>query len=360
MLAALTNLNILFLGSPGVAKSFLVNRLTQHLEGGKIFDTLLTSFSTPEEIFGPFSMNKIKEDKYERVVEGMLPTADLAFLDETFKANSSILNSLLTVMNERKYRNGVGYLDIPLISLVGASNETPSEEDGLEAMFDRFHLKYVTNSIQEPGNFMTMIEMPHEPPPPETTFTRKDLAEARIEVDKIEMPKGVVQKLAKLREELNNSGFFVTDRTYKVSLKVLKAEAWLKGRDHVEDDDLDILRHMFWTSPDKARAVYLKILELVNPEKNVILDKYEEVMHLTKEVFAEQDGAKAMEKGIEYAQKFKVAKKEITKLMNSMITKNKNVDEIQQMLRDIDTQIVKIFVEVLNFDKDLYNNTGEK
>ena len=125
ILALLTKANILFLGAPGVAKSMLVNRLTEHLDKGVIFDTLLTAFSTPEELFGPYSMNKIKEDKYERVITGMLPESDIAFLDEIFKANSSILNALLTVMNERRFRNGTKYLDLPLISLIGASNETP-------------------------------------------------------------------------------------------------------------------------------------------------------------------------------------------------------------------------------------------
>ncbi len=88
ILAALTNLNILFLGSPGVAKSFLVNRFTSHLKNGKVFNKLLTNFSTPEELYGPYSMNKIKEDKYERVTYGTLVDSDISFIDEVFKANS--------------------------------------------------------------------------------------------------------------------------------------------------------------------------------------------------------------------------------------------------------------------------------
>jgi MoxR-like ATPase len=352
--AVLTNLNILFLGPPGVAKSLLASRFIKHIEGGVYFHRLLTAYSTPEELFGPFSMNELKNDKYLRVTHGMLPEANLAVIDEVFKANAGILNSLLELMNEREFSNGFKRTKVPLLTVIGASNEIPENDEGLGAMYDRFHLKYLTEPIREPGNFMKMIEMdnPEDLKDPEVTITLDELAEVRELVKKVVMPDNVIQKLTKLRHELTMGGYIVTDRTYKSSTKVLKAEAWLKGRDIIEEDDMDVLRHMFWADPTKARGVYLKILEMVNPEKNLILEKYEECMRITKEVFAEKDPKVQMENGIEAASKLKSAKSDINKLMKEMVKKNKNIDEIKTMLVDIDEQVKKIFVDACNIKLD--------
>lgn len=352
--AVLTNLNILFLGPPGVAKSLLASRFIKHIEGGTYFHRLLTAYSTPEELFGPFSMNELKNDKYVRVTTGMLPEANLAVIDEVFKANAGILNSLLELMNEREFSNGFERIKVPLLTVIGASNEIPENDEGLGAMYDRFHLKYVTEPIREPGNFMKMLEMPNveDLPEPEIKISLDELEKVRKLVKLVVIPDNVIQKLTKLRHELTNGGYIVTDRTYKASIKVLKAEAWIKGRDIIEEDDMDVLRHMFWADPTKARGVYLKILEMVNPEKNLILEKYEECMRITKEVFAEKDPKVQMENGIEAASKLKQAKADINKLMKEMVKKNKNVDEIKAMLVDIDEQVKKIFVDACNIKLD--------
>jgi MoxR-like ATPase len=352
--AVLTNLNILFLGPPGVAKSLLASRFIKHIEGGTYFHRLLTAYSTPEELFGPFSMNELKNDKYVRVTTGMLPEANLAVIDEVFKANAGILNSLLELMNEREFSNGFERIKVPLLTVIGASNEIPENDEGLGAMYDRFHLKYVTEPIREPGNFMKMLEMPNpeDLPEPEIKISLNELEKVRKLVKLVVIPDNVIQKLTKLRHELTNGGYIVTDRTYKASIKVLKAEAWIKGRDMIEEDDMDVLRHMFWADPTKARGVYLKILEMVNPEKNLILEKYEECMRITKEVFAEKDPKVQMENGIEAASKLKQAKADINKLMKEMVKKNKNIDEIKAMLVDIDEQVKKIFVDACNIKLD--------
>ena len=104
------------------------------------FERLLTRFSTPEELFGPLSLKALEEDRYERLTDGFLPTAGVAFLDEVFKANSAILNALLTLLNEREFDNGAGRQRTPLVAVVAASNEVPSDE-ALHAFFDRFLLR---------------------------------------------------------------------------------------------------------------------------------------------------------------------------------------------------------------------------
>ena len=127
LLAALCGEHILYLGPPGTAKSELGRRLSR-LSRGIFFERLLTRFSVPEELFGPLSMRALERDEYLRMTEGYLPSASVAFIDEIFKANSAILNTLLTILNERLFDNGTQRNKVPLLCLVGASNEMPESE----------------------------------------------------------------------------------------------------------------------------------------------------------------------------------------------------------------------------------------
>ena len=132
-------------------------RTCRRIEGANYFQWLLTKFSTPEEIFGAVSLKGLEQDDYRRVTTHKLPEAHIAFLDEIFKANSSILNALLTIINERLFHNGRERIAVPLITLFGASNELPDEEE-LTALYDRFMLRFMADYISEEFRFLKMLE----------------------------------------------------------------------------------------------------------------------------------------------------------------------------------------------------------
>lgn len=158
LLSAIAGESIFLLGPPETAKSMVSRRLKLVFKGAKSFEYLMSRFSTPDEIFGPVSISKLKnEDKYERQVYGYLPDAEVVFLDEIWKAGPAIQNALLTAINERIFKNGSETLRLPMKALIAASNELPAEDEGLEALWDRFLMRMVSNCISNEKTFYKMV-----------------------------------------------------------------------------------------------------------------------------------------------------------------------------------------------------------
>lgn len=277
MVSLLARYHFVLIGPPGTAKSMLIEDLVNVFDA-RIFKYLLTKYTTPEELFGPPNLAKIREGEFERIIEDKLPTADLAYIDEIFKGNSAILNSQLTLMNERAFDNGRKRIKVPLITLAGASNELPEGEE-LGALFDRFHFRKVVDYIHEPGNFVRM--MTHDFDGDELpSLTLSDLEEAQKEVNAVKVPTEVTDTVHEIRSDLRLQGIIPSDRRFRQSLQALKAFAWMSGRDTVDDSDFTILQHMFWTQPQEQKTVSRTILDHTNPlelEAQEIIDMVDEI-----------------------------------------------------------------------------------
>ena len=224
--------NPLLVGPPGCAKSLLLDSLLAWI-GGRKFSILLTKFSVPEELFGPVSVAGLKEDRFTRITAGRLPEADMAFIDEVFKASSAILNTLLKILNERTYDNGDGIArKVPLKLCVAASNEWPNPETGKElaALFDRFALrKSVRPILSSMGRQRLLWERDHTPKL-STSITPEEIDQAHQEAMDLPWSSDGKEAYEIILRELHQEGIQVGDRRQFKAVGIARAYAWLGGK----------------------------------------------------------------------------------------------------------------------------------
>ena len=303
LLAALAGESIILLGPPGVAKSMVARQLKTAFRDAQSFEYLMSRFSTPDEIFGPVSIQKLKtSDTYERAVEGYLPTADVVFLDEIWKAGPAIQNTLLTVINEKIFRNGNREMHLPLKLLVAASNELPAKGEGLEALWDRFVIRIESRPIKLEKNFRAMLLEAH------ADFSRStrvlghadfadnadfsgsmgesgstdsmdfsdsaDFSDLKItaeeyagwteRIDKIGVKIEVLDAISAIRKSLRavnvdeaaeRRNIYVSDRRWKNIVRLLRTSAFMQDREEVEICDLLPIYHCLWQEPEERDAI---------------------------------------------------------------------------------------------------------
>src|SRR5262245_42440301 len=245
--------NLFILGPPGTAKSALVNQLAARLEG-KTFDYLLTRFTEPNELFGPFDIRKLRDGELQTNTEGMLPDASLVFLDELLNANSAILNSLLVALNERVFRRGKETRPLAALMFVGASNHLP-EDDALQALFDRFLLRVHCDNV--PGerlpDVLTAGWKLASGVVLKSALHFDDLRAAKAALAQLELA-ALRQPFAELVHRIRHAGIPVSDRRAVKLQRVIAASALLAGRNEARLSDLWVVRHI-WDTEEQQEVL---------------------------------------------------------------------------------------------------------
>ncbi len=271
LISVIAGEHMVIVGPPGTAKSALIRTFSELIEA-KYFEYLLTRFTEPNELFGPIDIKEFREGRYTRRTENTLPEAEIVFLDEIFKSNSAILNSLLHIINERKFSNGAEVHAVPLISMFAASNEVPND-DNLSAMFDRFLLRVLSNNLDSYhfhelmtrgiGNEVRRMLGGDKSRP---ILRAMELRAMHGQFDRfMNFPEDFMAKYKGLIFQIRSEGITISDRRAVKLLKLFAASAVFDGRETVTDGDFFVLRHI-WNNLDQAELLE----EIVNP----IVDGY--------------------------------------------------------------------------------------
>lgn len=262
--------SLFLLGPPGVAKSMIARRMGQIFSSERSFEYLMNRFSTPDELFGPIAISKLKnEDKYERVTDHYLPWADVVFLDEIWKAGPSIQNALLTIINEKRYRNGQQEVKVPLKLLIAASNELPVQGQGLEALWDRFIVRYLVLNMAEPKHFVQFLRqtitatsnfnIPKKLQIGEKEYLtwRKAIQKVSISDEAVYVIQVIRQYIAKHNKKVKSpeEGLYVSDRRWRKIIGLLQTSAYLNERDKIDLMDCFLMAHMLWNTPEQISLV---------------------------------------------------------------------------------------------------------
>ncbi|MBI1948497.1 MAG: AAA family ATPase [Deltaproteobacteria bacterium] len=261
--AVLARVHVFVLGPPGTGKSALASAIVTSIEGTTGFTWLMSKFTTPEDVFGPLSLQALQQGRFERLTTKKLPEAHVALLDEIFKSNSAILNACLTLMNERQFMNGTATLECPLITLIGASNELPDGDD-LEALFDRFALRLVVPYIADPDNVRRLLS--EKTTIPAATMTLDELVACQDEANAVEVPDAFIDVIVNaVKPKLEEQGVRASDRRWQQIVRFLQAYAYLDGKDAVSIDHCDVLPDLLWRDPASRAAITATVAGASNP-----------------------------------------------------------------------------------------------
>ena len=255
--------NLFVLGPPGTAKSALVHDLGRRLEG-ETFEYLLTRFTEPNELFGPFDIRKLREGVLETNTEGMLPEASLVFLDELLNANSAILNSLLTVLNERVLRRGRQTYQLPVLTVIGASNHLP-EEEALRALFDRFLLRVRSDNVEEAALAQVLVagwQLEHENDGALDGIGVEEIRRLQEALPSVRLD-AVQEAYVGLIVRIRSLGLHLSDRRAVKLQRLIAASALLCGRDEAVVSDLWILRHV-WDHEEQQEVLAAMVDETIS------------------------------------------------------------------------------------------------
>ena len=305
LLGSLIEESIFFYGPPGNGKSLIARRISTAFHNQKYFEYLMQKFSTPDEIFGQVSISELKKDNYKRLTEGFLPTATFAFLDEIWKSSPAILNTLLTILNERLFKNGKIVENCPLKVIISASNEVPPKNQGLEALYDRFLLRVPVFPIKDKNNFEILLESNNVKTKTniknEYKISPNEVEKWKNEINNIKLSKETFNIIHILRtllfEKAEELDIYVSDRRWKKVAFLLKASAFFCERKETNLSDLLLLKYCLWSTNENREKINTLIEDTIKENTYVfetnlaMFDKKKEKVEkeVTSELYYTED-----------------------------------------------------------------------
>ena len=345
--ALLAKKNLFILGDTGQAKSYCINAFRKRITGAKQFERLMSKQTDEEQLFGRLNLSSIipgnmphselekdtsysvklnevkkayeqyeidgKAESLEKanklakelnaikeivcavkdtapkiITEGKIPDSHIIFLDEIFKSNDGILNSLLTALNERVYTNEGQTMNIPAISFFSASNEIPDfsepENQILKPLYDRFDLKVVTEYVAEKANRQAILKQKQTPAVNAnlTTITLRELCEMQNEVKCIKVPDSINELMDDILCTLRRKEIHISDRKFFNFTPIVQAAAYINGHDTVSVEDLMILKNYFWTTPAERDTISAVLTEICD---NPIQSRINDLIAMADEAF---------------------------------------------------------------------------
>jgi MoxR-like ATPase len=253
----------LFIGEPGVAKSLLIREFMSHIEDATLYEVLLAKDTPSDQVLGPVSLAALENDEFRRITRDKLPESNVAFLDEIFKANSTVLNALLSIINERIFHNNGHSMNVPLWTCVGASNELPgTDRDDLRAFRDRFGITKMVDHVRTSAGLGQVLDGQLMRGRGETVGgERTKITSAEIEAiqqtaTEVEMPPNVKKAVIELRARAESENLTISARRLFEGVKLMLAAAALDGRTELSVEDMKVFEHVLWTDPEDHKAAY--------------------------------------------------------------------------------------------------------
>ena len=266
--------HMIMVGAPGTAKSLLCRRVGQLVQGAAYFELMLSQLTKPDEVFGPVKLSALEQDVYERDTARYLPGAHIAFLDEVMRSSSAVLNSVLGVMSDRRYTNGHVVEKCPLWTVLGATNDLPTDTR-YAALWDRFLVRQLVQPVASPTALLGAAEAlrTHRV---QTVFTAADVEQAQQEASALPLAQGLLSDYGNVLLELRKKGIPVSERRMAQSLAFLRACAWLDGQSEVTGSQLGYLEHVLWSLPEHVPHIQGALAALRDPHVVILLEAYDE------------------------------------------------------------------------------------